>query len=208
MERMKRILDDKDVGVYNAFIRVCASAAPDNNFNILQEALLAVEEMRSLYGLESNSETYANLLRVCQKHLEVGPERSRIVQSIFEGCCEEGLVDEEVLKSLKAATSEGQYFNMVVSVSEGEEGTRIVPESWTSNVGVKRRVTASGRKAVPLTVEGKRTVTTAMKEDRMRKLRSKSNQRILRGGRLKVDRKKLGEPIIIKLDEEALAKVK
>ena len=214
LERMKESFVKKDeesqspiVGVYNAFIQVCASMKADNS--CLQEALGAVSEMQSLYGLKPDSQTYANLLRVCKNQLVVGPERSRIVQSIFDGCCEEGLVDEDVLKSLKAATSEEQYDRMVVFVSEGEEGIRTVPDEWTANVGGSGQVAASGRKlkAAPLTVEGRFTVTTAMKEDRMRKLRSKVNQRVLQGGRLKLNRKKMGEAIIIQLDEEALSKL-
>lgn len=195
------------VDVYNAFLRVCEAIPSENRQEILQESLGAVEAMRSTYELKPNSHTYAKLLDVCKRQLEVGTERSRIVKSIFDGCCEEGLVNEPVLQSLKAATSDDQYFQLVLAVSEGVDGTRMVPEDWSRNVGVQRKVTASGRKAAPLSVDGRFTVTKAMKEYRMRKLRSKSNQRVLQGGRLKLDRRKRGEAIKIELDEEALAKV-
>lgn len=195
------------VDVYNAFLRVCESMPPEEGQEILQDSLGAVEAMRSSYDLKPNSQTYAKLLDVCKRHLEVGTERSRIVKSIFDACCEEGLVNEPVLQSLKAATSDEQYFQLVLAVSEEVEGNRMVPEDWSRNVGVQRKVTASGRKAAPLSVDGRFTVTKAMKEYRMRKLRSKNNQRVLQGGRVKLDPKKRGEAIRIELDEEALAKL-
>ena len=206
-------LEDDLVGVYNAFVEVCASVKIDkteeeertNNSEVLQSALEAVAELRSLYGLNPNSQTYANLLKVCETQLDVGQEKSRITEEIFQSCCEEGLIDERVLKALKSAVSDGQYFQLVISRSDSVEGIRMVPEDWTKNVGVNRVITADGRKAMPLSADGRYTITRAMKEFKMRKLRSKVNQRVLHGGRLKLDKKQIGKPMRIHLDEEAIA---
>ena len=202
-------LEDDLVGVYNAFVEVCASvkmgAERTNNSEVLQSALEAVAELRSLYGLNPNSQTYANLLKVCETQLDVGSERFRITEGIFQSCCEEGLVDEIVVKALKSAASDEQYSELVISRSDSVEGTRMVPEDWTKNVGVNRVITADGRKAMPLSADGRYTITRAMKEFKMRKLRSKVNQRVLQGGRLKLDKKQIGKPMRIYLDEEAMA---
>ena len=207
-------LEDALVGVYNSFVQVCASVKTDkiggeervNEPEVLQSALEAVAELRSLYGLSPNSETYSNLLKVCETQLELGSERSRITEEIFQSCCEEGLVDTIVLKALKGAASDEQYSELVLSHSTSVEGTRMVPEEWTSKVGVNRVITADGRKAVPLSVDGRYTTTKAMKEFKMRKLRSRVNQRVLQGGRLKFDKKEFGKPIRIYLDDqEAIA---
>jgi len=203
-------LEDSLVGVHNAFVQVCASyqAGSDERNSrmtgeeVLQNALRAVEDLRTVYGLSPNSETYANLLGVCKTQLEVGSKRSRIMEDIFQSCCAEALVDESVLQALKSTTSGEQYYELVVSKSDIVEGTRMVPEDWTCNVGVNRIITADGRRAKPLSVDGRYTITKAMKEYKMRKLRSKANQRVLQGGRLKLDKKRIGKPIKIHLDKD------
>jgi predicted nucleic acid-binding Zn finger protein len=192
------------VAVYNAFLDVCASVSENqiNPTELLQESLEAVEELKSLYSLKPDPRTYANLFEVCKKHIALGAERDRIVESIFESCRNEGLVDSRVLRALKAVTSEELYMELVISHSTVEDGIRMVPESWTTRaVGVQRVVTADGRKAVPLSVDGRFTVTKAMKEYRMRKLRSHVNRNVLHGGRMKLSKKEMGEYIHIKLDE-------
>lgn len=200
--------DESIAGSYNAFIRVCASARisenEDSNHQMLGEALQAVQEMRSLYGIQPSSETYAELVTVCKNLLTLGNDRSRAIQSIFQTCCEEGLVDERVLFALKIATSAEQYASLVISKSENVEGTRMVPEEWTRNVGKERVITAQGRRSAPLSVDGRYTITKAMKEYKMRKLRSKVNQSVLQGGRMKLDPKQRGKPIRIKLEDDAM----
>jgi hypothetical protein len=192
------------VGVYNAFLEVCASV-PENQHNstkLLQESIEAVEELKSLYSLSPDPRTYANLLKVCERHVALGAERDRIVESIFGSCRNDGLVDSRVLRTLKAVASEEVYMELVVSHSTVEDDIRMVPESWTTHaVGVQRDVTADGRKAVPLSVDGRFTVTKAMKEFRMRKLRSHVNRNVLHGGRMKLSKKEMGEYIDIRLDD-------
>ena len=210
-ETSKKLEDDL-VAVYNAFLEVCASVKTNRNEDVerpntsevLQRALEAVAELRSVYGLNPNPKTFANLLQVCETQLDVGSERSRITEEVFRSCCEEGLVNETVLKALKSAVSGQQYIELVISQSDPIEGTRIVPDLWTRNVGGERIITADGRKGRPLSTDGRYTITKAMKEYKMRKLRSKANQRVLQGGRLKLDKKQIGKPMRIHLEDEAL----
>ena len=200
--------EESIVAAYNAFIRVCGSneAAEDEEANILvlREALQAVQDLRSRYNISPDSETYTALLDACKNLLSLGEERSRAIQSVFETCCEEGLVNEHVLSALKHSVSPEQYLSLVIGKSEEVEGTRMVPEEWTRNVGKERVITAQGRRSAPLSVDGRYTITKAMKEYKMRKLRSKVNRSVLQGGRLKLDPKKRGRPMRIRLDEESV----
>jgi len=211
--------EESVVGVYNAFIKVCASAQrktePHDPYrknevdscspDVLQRALRAAGELSSLYGLKPSSDTYALLLEVCEKHLETGSDRARVVEDIFQGCCEEGLVDEHVLQTFKKAATEEQYSFIVLSKSINVEGTRMIPEEWTRNVGLAKVITAEGRRAIPLSIDGRYTITKAMKEYSMRKLRSKVSQRLLQGGRLKLSKIEIGKPMRIRLHEEFLS---
>jgi hypothetical protein len=193
------------VGAVNAFVRVCASVRPtstEQNTQVLREALRAVRELHSTYHVHPNSESYAEVLRVAKNLLSVGKERSRILKDIFQTCCDQGLVDEHVLQALKGAASEDQYIEWVIAESQDVEGTRMVPEQWTRNVGARKVITAAGRRSPPLSVDGRYTVTKAMKEFRMRKLRSRVNQRVLQGGRLKLDEKSRGKAIRIRLEDD------
>lgn len=93
------------------------------------------------------------------------------------------MVDDNVLKQLKTATTAEQYTSLVLTASEDVEGTKMVPEAWTINALGGRVVTADGRRTTPLSIEGKLTVTMAMQEFKMRRIRDKRNRNLLRGGR-------------------------
>jgi hypothetical protein len=146
---------------------------------------------------------YANLCKVCKRHVALGAECDRIVKVIFARCQEKGFVDSRVLGAPKAVTSVELYRPLVVLHKSVEDGIRMVPESWTLRAaGAQIVVTADRRKAVPLSADGRRTVTKAMKEYRIHKLWSHDvNWNMLHGGRMKLSKKEMGEYIHIKLDD-------
>jgi hypothetical protein len=94
------------------------------------------------------------------------------------------MVDEKVLGQLKVAAVDDHYNRLVVEESETVEGTKVVPESWTRNALGGRVVTAEGRRTTPLSVGGQLTVTLAMREFQMRRLRDHRNRKLLQGGRI------------------------
>lgn len=178
---------DDFVGVFNAFVRVCGSTrvkSEEKGSEIFREALIAVESIRTLKGLEPNAETYAALLEACENLLPLGRERQNVIEKVFRLCCNDGMVDENVLIQLRSAATQEQYSKLVNSVSEDVDGTKMVPEAWTFNALGGRVVTADGRRTKPLSVDGKLAVTAAMQEFRMRRMRDKRNRNLLRGGRL------------------------
>jgi hypothetical protein len=134
--------------------------------------------------LSPNAESYASLLEACSRLVPPGKDRERWVGQVFRLACEDGMVDDTVLQQLKAAAFQDQYSRLVAAESETIEGTKVVPEAWTRNALGGRVVTAEGRRTTPLTIGGQLTVTLAMREFQMRRLRDHRNRKLLQGGRI------------------------
>lgn len=194
------------VEVFNSFVNVCASSEvndEEEGMRILGEALAEMKAMPKILGgcgddhlVRPNSATYAALLEACKNLLPIGKERGRLVEMVFRMCCDDGMVNDSVLKSLKDAASSDLYTRLVVSSSANTSGgnvdsavkdekIRAVPEAWTINALGGKVVTSDGNRAPSLSIEGRLTVTKAMQDFKMRRIRSKKNQNLLRGGRLK-----------------------
>lgn len=197
LSRMKDLTEGSEddhakptVDVFNAFIRVSGAAydggKTDRKFN-LKMAVNTVDEMRKR-GEAPNSVTFRLLLEACENLLPMGKERSRAVQNIFKNCCYLGLVDDGVLAQFKSAASDELFTDVVVAntTEEAIEGTKrsnkMVPESWTRNVGVKV-ITVDGKLPKPLNVDAMFVVTKRVKEFRTRNFRQHKNKRLLRAGR-------------------------
>jgi len=177
------------VHVFNAFIHVCGTAdkgsTADKKYN-LKLAINTVEEMRKR-GEAPNSETFRRLLEACQNLLPMGKERSRAVENIFKNCCDLGLVDDEVLAQFRAVASEELFTDVVIAnttedAAEGTKSSKMVPDAWTRNVGVKV-MTVGGKKPKPLNIDAMFVVTKRVKEHRVKRLRQHKNKRLLRAGR-------------------------
>lgn len=184
--------DDGFVGALNAFIGICSlsrARTEEEGMEILRQALSAIEMIRDLGGVKPDADTYSTLLQGCANLLPVGMERQLLIDRVFRLCCEEGMVDDNVLKTLLAAATEEQYSKLVIAASEDVEGTRMIPEEWTINALGGRVISADGRRAKPLSIDGTLTVTLAMQEFKMRRLRDKRNRNLLRGGRLRQGKK-------------------
>jgi hypothetical protein len=179
--------EDKEciVEVFNAYIDVCGSVSSqdvESNASLFKAVLATVVEMRELKGLQPNSATYTNLLLACQNLIEIGMTKAGVVERIFQLCCDDGMVNGEVLKSVQQNTTPQQYRRMVVDHSELMDGVKMVPEAWTLRVLGGRVKTYEGRKATPLSIDGQVLVTKDMREFKTR--RHKAKRDILHGGRL------------------------
>eukprot|EP00536_Pseudo-nitzschia_multiseries_P013284 jgi/Psemu1/68647/estExt_Genemark1.C_5570023 len=175
----------------NAFVRVCgAHTTPSKKMTkeLQQErtrtmtlALHVLKDAREL-GLTPNSDTYTALVEACDNLLPAnGVERENVLENIFRRACEGGVVNPSLLEHFKSAASTHLYARLVVSKSIPTEDIKIVPKSWTENIKGYRE----GRKGMPLSIHGNFTLTKAAAEYRMRNLRRRKNQKVLRGGRLK-----------------------
>jgi hypothetical protein len=195
LRRMEKIFEqlpkgadkhDEIVGTFNAFIRVCAATEvknADRGKEVLKDALAAFESLLTLEGFEPNAATYSNLLVACGSLVAPGRDRQMVIDKVFRICCDAGMVDDDVLLQLRAYATPEHFSKLVVAASEDFEGTRLVPESWTTNALGGRVVSADGRRTKPLSIDGKLTVTTAMQDFQMRRMTDKRNRNLLRGGR-------------------------
>ena len=177
------------VAVFNEFIQVCGTqrvSGATEGLALLHEATNAVQRIRRLSSSKfvPDASTYAVLLQASVHLLEDTAQRSTLVKKIFAQCCVEGMVDEEVLQTLKSAITSELYSDLVIARSEDIEGVKLVPEAWSARALRGSTITADGRRTVPLGVDGRLTYTRGMMEFQMRRLREKRNQRLLRGGRL------------------------
>jgi hypothetical protein len=187
-EQLRTVSTEKSmVEVMGAFISVCARDGTKDeahNMEIMFTALRTMDIIRAL-DLVPDSSTYAALLEACDTLVHDGQNRQRILENIFARACEEGYVDHVVLENFKAAASTYLYAKLVVARSQEVEHMKVVPELWTRNVQGFSANSKGGRKVLPLTIEGQFTVTKAVAEYKMRKLRKQANKRLLQGGRMK-----------------------
>jgi hypothetical protein len=185
--RENRSSEESIVDVFTSFVQVCGAPNFSNKKDIQERtkimtmALRTLEDMRKL-GLTPNSDTYTALVEACDHLLPAnGQERQSALENIFRRACKEGFVNQSLLEHFKSAASSYLYAKLVVSKSLLMEDLKIVPESWTRNVKGYRE----GKKVMPLSIHGNFTFTKAAAEYRMRKLRRRTNQKLLQGGRLK-----------------------
>lgn len=175
------------VEVLNSFVLVCATTPQpvpsEAGVSILREALYAVERFRSDCKVIPNQMTYAYLMQTAKELVSNEASRTKILDQVFRLCCQDGMVDDVLLKQFMEVTTPDQYQRAVVAPSEKVEGIKVIPESWSRNVLGGRVVSADGRKVRPLTIDGRLTETKAMQEFKMRRLRDKRNRKLLQGGR-------------------------
>jgi hypothetical protein len=189
--RASKSSKESTMDVFTAFVRVCGAPATTskNTTNHLRQertkmmtmALQTLGDSKKL-GLTLNSDTYTALVEACDNLLPVnGQERENVLTNVFRRAYEEGFVNQSLLESFKSAASSYLFAKLVVSKSIPMEDVKVVPESWTRNVeGYKE-----GKQVMPLSIHGNFTFTKSAAEYRMRKLRRRTNQKFLRGGRLK-----------------------
>ena len=175
------------VEVLNSFVLVCATTPgpipSEAGVSILREALFAVERFRSDCGVVPNQNTYTYLLQAVKELIADESSRAKIVDQVFRLSCQDGMMDDLLLKQVMQVTTPEQYHRLVVAPSEVVEGVKVIPENWSRNALGGRVVSADGRRVRPLTIDGRVTETKAMQEFKMRRLCDKRNQKLLRGGR-------------------------
>lgn len=189
--KRSKLSDESTMDAFTAYVRVCAAptASPNKTTKDIQQertktmtlALKILKDARKL-GLTPNSDTYTALVEACDHLLpSKGQEREKILENIFRRACQEGFVNQSLLEHFKSASSTHLFARLVVSKSIPMEDIKIVPDTWTRNV----RGYTEGKKVMPLSIHGNFTFTKAAAEYRMRKLRKRTNQKLLRGGRMK-----------------------
>ena len=179
------------VECFNAALIVCGSVRTSDIVQKKKLLLTAVKIVKDLResDLDVNSETYRRLIEAFHL-LHTGSDEQKwdAIQSIFDKCCSEGLVDDSVLQTFQKVAPSTMYTKVVIQASARENGITIddvesegifLPQDWT------RKIKGQGRRRIPLSVEGEylspRSPISC--EKKMTLLRSRDNQKLLRGGR-------------------------
>ena len=178
------------VDCFHAMIKVCSSVkkvSADEKNLALRMAIKTVKMLKECKSEECkpNAETYKLLIDACGKLIPKGLEQQKALETIFNNCCRDGLVDDRVLRQFKKTAPFDLYQGTILlnaQTSTDGDGM-ILPEEWTRNIGHRVR-TAEGRRPQPLSPDVGFVMTKSMADYKMRRLRSKKNQRLLRGGRL------------------------
>ena len=178
------------VDCFHAMIKVCSSVkkvSADEKNLALRTAIKTVKMLKDCKSEECkpNAETYKLLIDACGKLIPKGLEQQKALETIFNNCCRDGLVDDRVLRQFKKTAPFDLYQSTILlNAQSSTDGDGIIlPEEWTRNIGHRVR-TAEGRRPQPLSPDVGFVMTKSMADYKMRRLRSKKNQRLLRGGRL------------------------
>ena len=85
--------------------------------------------MPNFSHVTSNQMTYSNLVRAASFLLPRGPDRNKIVSSVFQKATAAGMVDAGTIRALERAV-DADVFNVL---TEGVGESRIPPQ-WNKNV--------------------------------------------------------------------------
>jgi hypothetical protein len=181
-----------DVYSYHSVIRACISmantaASAEKCKEALIMAISTLQRMKKSDSNHPNARSYTLLLQCASRLLPPGPEREKVLRSIFRSCCKDGLVNQKVLGEFQTAVSADTYHKEVVRDAHSYNGIRSLPEAWTRSLGyrVLTHETEHGGKRTPIiSVSGEVIASTAYDDYRMRKRLSRKNQRFLQGGRI------------------------
>ena len=176
---------------YNAVIAACGtrslkSASEQEKREVLKCVIEIVQQLRKNKEIEPTSKTYNLTLEAFDRLLDrKSPEFKKIVDSVFFMCCNEGLVDDNVIKTFHRVAPHEVYRRSVLSKASPDfeidetSQTLFLPEEWTRNInGIRQRI--------PLAVDGRfvHARSPSVSEHKMRRLRKKQNKSLLQGGRL------------------------
>ncbi len=181
-----------DVYSFHSVIRACTSvadtaASAEKCKEALMMAISTLQQMKKSDSNHPNARSYTLLLQCASRLLPSGPEREKVLRSIFRSCCKDGLVDRKVLGEFQTAVSADTHHKEVVRNAQSYNGIRSLPEAWTRSLGyrVLTHETEHGGKRTPIiSVSGEVIASTAYNDYRMRKRLSKKNQKFLQGGRI------------------------
>lgn len=169
-----------NVESFNIILQVCSKITPEVDARTKLEAFgiasKAFQDLRDApdYG-SANNITYRRILECCSNLLPPGKKQIEAIERIFQHSCRDGLVDETIHDHIRQWIPLSNYKRMIVQHIDKKKHT--LPASWSKSL--KRKTILYSK-----SVGGKNTAEAGMKAHMMRGLREKTNQNILRGGRI------------------------
>jgi Asp-tRNA(Asn)/Glu-tRNA(Gln) amidotransferase C subunit len=126
-------------------LQACAFTKLDEDRpEALQIAFRVFDWLAGQTDMEPDAYTYTILLSVCSNLLPREDRASRYshAKAFFDKCCENGHVNDYVLRKLRQTVSEQEYFALVEYRGTASSASNL-PTSWTRKVGNKNRRIAS-----------------------------------------------------------------
>ncbi len=176
---------------YNAIISACGTrnlkfASEKEKQEVLKCVVEIVQKLRKNDEIETTSKTFILTLEAFAALLDTkSPEYKKVIESVFSMCCNEGLVDDNVIKTFHRVAPHEVYRQAVLSKASPDfeidetSQTLFLPEQWTRNIdGIRQRI--------PLAVDGRfvHARSPIVSEHKMRRLRKRQNKILLQGGRI------------------------
>ena len=122
---------------YNAVIDACAKCYgnPEQQGKALKIAF-AVNKAITAAKLKSNHVTYATLLKAANTLLVPGNEKNDVIKAVFNKCKKEGYVDMTVLKTLKIASDQDLFHELLNDAKDknGHIEFDLIPSDWSRNI--------------------------------------------------------------------------
>ena len=123
--------------VYTAVLNSCAYAIGDDakKADAMNIATTSFNELcNSRYG-KPNHVTYAAYLTACRNLLPEGETRAASMTRVFRKCCEDGQVNDLILRRLESALTKEQLRELFQSVGlEDKIELSQLPAEWKQNV--------------------------------------------------------------------------
>lgn len=140
LNRMHQLYENGNEGIkptifaYNAVLNACAESIHiENNSHddAFKTAIRVFSRLRE--GKESMDHvTFGNLLR-CAQLLPEGEKRDKYVSATFRMCCDQGFVNNFVLRDLQLASSE-ELWRSLLDLPRGEPDIERLPRSWSYRI--------------------------------------------------------------------------
>ncbi len=174
---------------YNTLIMLCGSynfvdAKEEDKRKALECVVDTVNKMRASDEVELNAMTHHMLLCSFGNLLpRASREQAKAVESIFMKCRADGFVDNRVLKTFHRVAPYDVFRRCAVHYAKQENSSDstkglYLPLDWSRNITGKRPI-------IPMSGDGNFAGArqSILNERKMRRLRTRKNQRLLQGGR-------------------------
>jgi pentatricopeptide repeat protein len=133
LEIYENIGGKHNLRTYNALIYAFSSETGNEQakYDALGRSMAIFHRMRDEDNLEPDSITYSSLLHACSLLIADPHERQTAIQDVFQKCCEDGKVNELVLKRLSRVSSRDFLNTLVSEDSTKQIRLESLPVEWT-----------------------------------------------------------------------------
>lgn len=130
---------------YNNILSACAytHGSPSQRFNAIKIAVGTLEEAIAQSGSDDRRQiTYGIFLQACANLTLNEAEKAKIekiVETVFQNCCDQGLVDIKLVAQLRRASTQQLYIKLLGGLKGFPRiEARDIPHEWKANIKQRR----------------------------------------------------------------------